>query len=120
MYQKEVFKELMYQFVLGEISPEGKAQLLKMIDDPQYADDLDYILRENYESIEPISESPESTQHFIEKLRVKMNANKEIEEEADFTLFNWKRLVVAASVVVVLGLGYFKFSQKDKIIMLLL
>lgn len=115
MYQKEVFKELMYQFVLGEISPEAKAQLLKMIDDPQYADDLDYILRENYESIEPISESPESTQHFIQSLREKMNANKEneIEEEADFTLFNWKRLVVAASVVVVLGLGYFKFSQKD-------
>jgi transmembrane sensor len=113
MYQKEVFKELMYQFVLGEISPEGKAQLLKMIDDPQYAADLDYILRENYESLEITNESPESTQHFIQSLREKVNTNDEIEEEADFSLFNWKRLLVAASVVAVLGLGYFKFSQKD-------
>ena len=31
MYQKEVFEELMYQFVSGEITTEGKAQLLKMI-----------------------------------------------------------------------------------------
>jgi transmembrane sensor len=111
MYQKEVFKELMYQFVLGEISPEGKAQLLGMIDDPQYAADLDYILRENYESIEVSSDSPESTQHFIQSLRDKINVNQEIEEEADFTLFNWKKLLIAASVVLAVGIGYFTYNQ---------
>jgi transmembrane sensor len=112
MYQKEVFKELMYQFVSGEISLEGKAQLLKMIEDPQYADDLDFILRENYDRIEPIKANPESTQQFIQSLRGKMNSTEEEEEEeADFTLFNWRRLMVAASVVLVIGIGYFTYNH---------
>jgi transmembrane sensor len=111
MYQKEVFKELMYQFVSGEISLEGKAHLLKMIDDPQYADDLDFILRENYDRIEPIKANPESTQQFIQSLRDKMDNNEEEEEEADFTLFNWRRLLVAASVVSVMGIGYYTFNH---------
>jgi transmembrane sensor len=110
MYQKEVFKELMYQFVSGEISLEGKAQLLKMIDDPQYADDLDFILHENYSSIAPIEASPESTQQFIQSLRGKMNIVEEEENVADFTLFNWRRLLVAASVVLVMGIGYFTYN----------
>lgn len=112
MYQKEVFKELMYQFVSGEISLEGKAQLLKMIDDPQYADDLDFILRENYERIEPIKSNPESTQQFIQSLTKKINTIKDqVEEETDSTLFNWKKLVVAASVILVMGLGYVAFNR---------
>ena len=112
MYQKEVFKELMYQFVSGEISLEGKAQLLKMIDDPQYADDLDFILRENYGRIEPIKSNPESTQQFIQSLTKKINTIKDqVEEETDSTLFNWKKLVVAASVILVMGLGYVAFNR---------
>jgi transmembrane sensor len=111
MYQKEVFKELMYQFVSGEISLEGKVQLLKMIDDPQYADDLDFILHENYNSIAPIEASPESTQQFIQSLRGKMNIVEEQENVADFTLFNWRRLMVAASVVLVMGIGFFTYNH---------
>ncbi|WP_269223269.1 FecR family protein [Flavobacterium sp. IMCC34518] len=112
MYQKEVFKELMYQFVSGEISLEGKAQLLKMIDDPQYADDLDFILRENYERIGPVKANPESTQQFIQSLTKKINTiNDLVAEEADSTLFNWKKLLVAASIVLVMGLGYVAFNR---------
>jgi transmembrane sensor len=113
MYQKEVFKELMYQFISGEISPEGKVQLLEMIDDPQYVNDLDFVLRENYDSIEPFIASPESTQHFIKSLRNKMNIIDKDEEVADFTLFNWKKLLIAASVVLVVGLGYFTFNHSQ-------
>lgn len=115
MYQKEVFKELMYQFISGEISLEGKTKLLKMIDDPQYADDLDFILRENYESIEPIKENPVATQYFIESLRDKINAIEKDKEggEADFTLFNWKRLLAAASILLVIGLGLYKYNQSQ-------
>jgi transmembrane sensor len=113
MYQKEVFKELMYQFISGEISPEGKVQLLEMIDDPQYVNDLDFVLRENYDSIEPFIASPESTQHFITSLRNKMNIIDKDEEVADFTLFNWKKLLIAASVVLVVGLGYFTFNHSQ-------
>lgn len=114
MYQKEVFKELMDQFVSGEISLEGKAQLLKMIDDPQYADDLNLVLLENYDSIESTSVNPESTRQFIKSLRGKMNASDGGEfEPADYTLFNWKKLLIAASVIVVVGLGYFKFNQNN-------
>lgn len=112
MYQKEVFKELMYQFVSGEITTEGKAQLLKMIDDPQYTDDLDFILRENYDRIEPIKSSPESTMEIIQSLKGKMNSTEEYDEEIiDLKLFNWKRLLVAASVLLVMGLGYFTYNH---------
>lgn len=111
MYQKEVFKELMWQFVSGDISPEGKVQLLEMIDDPNYADDLDLFLSEVYEGIEPSHASEQSTEQFIKNLRGKMNTLVEAEEKTESRFFNWKKLAVAASVILVAGLSYLKFNQ---------
>lgn len=112
MYQKELFKELMYQFVSGDISLEGKNQLLEMIDDAQYADDLDLFLREVYDGLEPSLASEQSTERFVKDLRGKMKTLVEAEEEiTESSFFNWKKLAIAASVVLVVGLGYLKLNH---------
>lgn len=114
MYQKELFKELMYQFVSGDISLEGKNQLLEMIDDGQYADDLDLFLREVYDGVEPSQASEPLTERFIKNLRGKMNTLVEAEEEkTESSFFNWKKIAVAASIIMVMGIGTLFFIQKN-------
>ena len=84
MYQNEVFKELMEQFISGEISPEGKTMLLSMLDNPQYSEELDSILRENYDSVEIPSVSSEATEKFIKELREKMDASSKTKDSSSF------------------------------------
>lgn len=112
MYQKEVFKELMEQFISGEITSEGKTMLLVMLDDPQYLEELNMILRENYDSVELPSISPEETKKFIEGLREKMDASSKTKESSVIRLFNWRKIAVAASVLVAIGIGTFVLFQK--------
>jgi len=118
MYQKEQFKVLMEQFVSGEISSEGKATLLAMLDNPEYSEGFDAILRENYDSIEIPPVSPEATDKFISELRKKMDVSSEEEEDSQssvFNLFNWRKIAVAASILVVMGYGMHLFIQnKDR------
>lgn len=113
MYQNEVFKELMEQFISGEISPEGKAILLPMLDNPQYSEELDAILRENYDSVEIPSISSETTEKFIKELREKINTSSKTTESSVFGLFNWKKIAVAASVLVTIGIGTLVLFQKS-------
>ncbi|TDE45553.1 FecR family protein [Flavobacterium rhamnosiphilum] len=113
MYQNEVFKELMNQFISGEISPEGKAMLLPMLDDPQYSEELDVFLRENYDSVEIPSISSEATEKFIKELREKMNASSKTKESSVLGLFNWRKIAVAASVLVAIGIGTLVIFQKS-------
>lgn len=113
MYQKEVFKELMEQFISGEITPEGKTMLLAMLDNPQYSEELNAILRENYDSVEIPSITPEVTGKFIKELREKMNASSKTKESSVFGLFNWKKIAVAASVLVAIGIGTHVLFQKS-------
>jgi transmembrane sensor len=112
MYQNEVFKELMEQFISGEISPEGKAKLLTMLDNPQYSEELNAILRENYDATEILSVSPEVTKKFIKELREKMNASSKTKESSVLGLFNWRKIAVAASVLVAIGIGTLVLLQK--------
>lgn len=115
MYQKEDFKVLMEQFVSGEISPEGKAMLLAMLDNPEYSGEFDTILRENYDSVEIPSVCPEANDKFIKDLKEKMDASSPEEGfySAVFSLFNWRKITVAASVLLVIGLGIHSLFQKD-------
>ena len=111
MYQKEVFKELMEQFISGEITPEGKIMLLAMLDNPQYSEEVNAILQENYDSVEVPAVSPELTKKFIDELRNKMNSSK-TKEPSVIGLFNWRKIAVAASVVVAIGIGALVLFQK--------
>jgi transmembrane sensor len=113
MYQNKEFRELMEQFISGEITPEGKIMLLPMLDNPQYSEELDAILRENYESVEIPSISSETTEKFIKELREKMNASSETKESTVLRLFNWRKIAVAASVLVVVGIGTVVFLRKS-------
>lgn len=112
MYQKGVFKELMEQFISGEITPEGKTILLEMLDNPQYSEELDAILRENYDSVEIPTVSPDVTKKFIEELRKKMDVSSKTEESSAIRLFNWRKIAVAASVLVAIGIGTLVLLQK--------
>ena len=115
MYQEELFKELMEQFVSGEITPSGKEMLLSMLDDPKYSEQLNAILRENYDSVEIPRVSPEATGKFIEELKIKMEKSSKTENEDStvFSLLNWKKIAIAASVILVIGLGSYFAFQKD-------
>lgn len=117
MYQNKLFKELMEQYISGEISSEDKTMLLSMLDNPQYADELDTVLRENYDTVETPSVDPEVTTKFIRELRAKM-ALTEQENDATSpisTLINWRKMAVAASVVAIVGLGsFFMFHKQNK------
>jgi ferric-dicitrate binding protein FerR (iron transport regulator) len=111
MYQKEVFKELMEQFISGEITPEGKTMLLSMLDNPQYSEEVNAILRENYDSVEIPAVSPESTKKFMDELRNKMDSSK-VKEPSVIGLFNWRKIAVAASVLIAIGIGTLVLFQK--------
>lgn len=112
MNQNELFKELMEQFISGEITPEGKTMLLEMLDNPQYSEELNSILRENFDSVEIPSVSSEVTEKFIEELKGKMNASSKTEKTAVIKLFNWKKIAVAASILIAVGIGTFVVFQK--------
>ncbi|MGL5111333.1 MAG: FecR family protein [Flavobacterium sp.] len=116
MYQKEEFKKLMRQYVSGEISTDGKTRLLEMIDDPQYAKNLDAVLRKNYSKIELVTPDADSTSRFITSLKEKIHSAA-VEEEATSTIpfYHWKKIFVAASVVLVLGVGLYKYVQKTEL-----
>ncbi|TDE31297.1 MULTISPECIES: FecR family protein [Flavobacterium] len=113
MYQNKVFRELMDQFISGEISPEGKAKLLGMLDNPKYSEELNVILRENYDSVEIPSIGSEATEKFIKELRVKINTSSKIKESSVFGLFNWRKIAVAASILVTVGIGTLVLFQKN-------
>jgi transmembrane sensor len=111
MYQNKKFRELMDQYISGEITPEGKALLLPMLDHPQYSEELDAILRENYESVEISSNSPEATEKFMKELREKMSASTGTKQSSVFSIVNWRKIAVAASILVVMGTGTFVLFQ---------
>ncbi|HEX9151453.1 MAG TPA: FecR domain-containing protein [Flavobacterium sp.] len=113
MYQNDVFKELMEQFISGEITPEGKTMLLAMLDNPQYLGELNAILRRNYDTTEIPSISPEVTKKFITELRNKMDTSKKIKKSSVISLFNWQKIALAASILLVMGIGTLFFIKNS-------
>ena len=115
MNQNEIFQELMEQFISGEITPEGKKRLHDMLDNPQYSEELNKILQDNFDSVGIPFVSSEATKKFIDELKGKMNASSKTEKTAVIKLFNWKKIAVAASVLVAIGIGTFvAFQNKDE------
>jgi transmembrane sensor len=113
MYQKKEFKTLMRQYVSGEITAESKVRLLQMIDDPQYAKDLEGILRKNYDQIQEGSADSEATTTFMEALKERMHPKSEQDEEETISLYvHWKKIVAAASILLLLGIGYYNYTPK--------
>ena len=117
MFQNEVLKKLMEQFVSGEISPQGKAMLLSMLDNPLYSDQLNAILQENYDTVEIPEVTSEVTEEFITALREKMDASSNVEDlpSSILTQLNWRKIAVAASVFLMIGLGTLIFFQKSNL-----
>ena len=117
MFQNEVLKKLMEQFVSGEISPQGKAMLLSMLDNPLYSDQLNDILQENYDTVEIPEVTSEVTEEFITALREKMDASSNVEDlpSSILTQLNWRKIAVAASVFLMIGLGTLIFFQKSNL-----
>jgi transmembrane sensor len=113
MYQNKDFRELMDQFISGEITQEGKTMLLAMLDNPKYSEELDVILRENYDSVEIPCVNSQTTEKFMKELREKMNASSKTKESSVLRLFNWRRIAVAASVLVAIGIGTLVLFQKS-------
>jgi transmembrane sensor len=113
MYQEEVFKELMYQFISGEITSEGKEMLFTMLDSPLYSEELYAILQENYDTVELPPVDDEATEKFTRELRDKMHVSLNAKDPSILSLFNWRKIAVAASVLLVIGLGTLFLVQKD-------
>ena len=107
----------MEQFVSGEISPQGKAMLLSMLDNPLYSDQLNAILQENYDTVEIPEVTSEVTEEFITALREKMDASSNVEDlpSSILTQLNWRKIAVAASVFLMIGLGTLIFFQKSNL-----
>ena len=107
----------MEQFVSGEISPQGKAMLLSMLDNPLYSDQLNDILQENYDTVEIPEVTSEVTEEFITALREKMDASSNVEDlpSSILTQLNWRKIAVAASVFLMIGLGTLIFFQKSNL-----
>ncbi len=113
MYQSEIFKELMQQYISGEITPEGKTMLLLMLEDNQYSEELDAILRENYDTTEIPAISPEVTKKFIKDITYKMNISEETKKTSVLSIFNWQKIAVAASILLVMGIGTLFFIRNS-------
>jgi transmembrane sensor len=117
MYQNKLFKELMEQYISGDISAEDKRILLSMLNNPQYADELDTVLRENYDTVEIPSVHPEVAAQFLRELRTKIALvdQENISTPAVSKQINWRKIAIAASVLMVIGLGtLYQFQQQNK------
>ncbi len=110
MHSNDLFQELMAQFISGEITPEGKATLLTLLDNPQHQEELDSLLRTHYDTVRYSLDTPQETRQFIKALRQKMAKPND-----EKNLFSWRKIAVAASFVVAAGLGYFSYRQNTNL-----
>lgn len=103
---KEDFRSLMEQYISGEISEQDKEKLHSMIDMPEYADDLEDILRNSYsrDVDESLFTNEIVADDFFKKLKEKLSAMNNAPVHKMF----WRRkIAVAAGILLLSGLAVF-------------
>lgn len=67
------FKELIELLLSDRLSPDQGIQLAELMEQPQYKDELELMLRESfYSSADRTAESPEAAKEFLESIRQRM------------------------------------------------
>lgn len=116
MIKKETIKELVELYLTGEITPVQKSALLEMLDNPDYSDEINAIFRDNYSQIETPELDEAVTAAFIAKLKSKAELQVTIEESIPVkSIFNWKKLAVAASILLIASIGVYYATLSVKI-----
>lgn len=105
----------MQHYLLGTITPEGKKRLLQMLDDPRYSKWLDNLLRKNFNQMPTATEETPGTDAFVASVQAKMASAHDTEEDTSAASpWKWQTLAVAASIIVLLGIGVFRYTQKTE------
>ncbi len=105
MFQENEFNELISRYISGEITSAEKLTLLEMLDKQEGFDSLDSIMRDNLAKAKNDFATEEQTQKFLETLNSKITSTQITSEPKEVKLFMWKNWVVAASLLLAVGVG---------------
>ena len=114
MLQENEFNELISRYISGEITSSEKLTLLEMLDKQENLDSLDLIMRDNLAKAENDFATEEQTLEFVNKLNTRITSKTiklELKESKIFKLKNW---IVAATLVVAVGLGATYIANNDQ------
>ncbi len=115
MKETETLKQLIDLYLTGEITNSQKIDLLQMLDNPLLSDEFTAILYDNYNSNEIPQTDGVSTLDFIAKLKNKIEAPVvDVNIAPVKKLFNWKKIVAAASIITIAGMGVFYLLSNNK------
>lgn len=106
---KSLFTELLEQYLAGSISPEGKAQLKKLLDQPAYLDELKSLMEESFHNDAFLSEEDPHIKKIIQQnLQQKITETRPLFNRPS-KLFYLRRLMVAAAVLGIIGISALLF-----------
>ena len=105
MLQENEFNELLLRYISGEITHAEKQTLLDLLDTKESLDALDSTMRDNFEKAKNDFATEKQTQEFVDKLNSKITSNTIQAEPKQIQLSKWKNWVVAASLVIAVGVG---------------
>ncbi|MBN9381844.1 MAG: FecR domain-containing protein [Chitinophagaceae bacterium] len=106
---KSLFTELLDQYLAGTISPEGKAQLKKLLDSPAYLDELKSLMEESFHNDAFLSEEDPRIKEIIQQNLQQKIAETTILSNRPSKLLNLRRLMVAAAVLGIIGISALLF-----------
>ncbi len=113
MLQENEFNELISRYISGEITSSEKLTLLEMLDKQENLDSLDLIMRDNLAKAENNFATELQTEKFLKELNSKINKLEATPPQKVVMLYRWKNWVVAASLVLAIGLGATYIVNKD-------
>lgn len=105
MLQENEFNELISRYISGEITSSEKARLLDLLDTQEGLDELDSIMKDNLAKAKNDFATEEQTQDFVNKVNAKIASKIVKLESKDTKIFRLKNWVVAASLVIAVGVG---------------
>ena len=105
MLQENEFNELISRYISGEITSSEKLTLLDLLDNQESLDSLDSIMRDNLAKAKNDFATEKQTQEFVNKLNSKITSNTIKIEAKESKIFRLKNWVVAASLVIAVGVG---------------
>ena len=113
MLQENEFNELISRYISGEITSSEKLTLLEMLEKQDNFDSLDLIMRDNLAKAENNFATELQTEKFLKELNSKINKLEATPPQKVVMLYRWKNWVVAASLVLAIGLGATYIVNKD-------